>query len=107
EKIFPQKVVEDPLLLDDARHRLSPERLLLTNQERTDRVRRALRLAVGPATRRVVLSYPRVDVEQARPRTPSFYGLEVLRVAEGQLGDSEYLAKKAALTADARIGWPA
>lgn len=105
EKIFPQKVVEDPLLLDDARRKLSPD--LATNKERTDDERLALRLALGAARRRVVLSYPRLDVEQARPRTPSFYGLEVLRVAEGQLGDFEHLAKKAALTADARIGWPA
>jgi CRISPR/Cas system-associated exonuclease Cas4 (RecB family) len=105
EKIFPQKVVEDPLLLDDARRKLSPD--LPTNKERTDEERLALRIAVGAATRRVVLSYPRVDMEQARPRTPSFYGLEVLRVAEGQLRDFEHLAKKAALAADARIGWPA
>jgi len=105
EKIFPQKVVEDPLLLDAARRKLSPD--LPTNKDRTDDERLALRLAVGAASRRVVLSYPRLDVEQARPRTPSFYGLEVLRVAEGQLGDFEHLAKKAAGTARARIGWPA
>ena len=105
EKIFPQKVVEDPLLLDAARRLLSAD--LPTNAERTEDERLALRLAVGAARRRVVLSYPRLDVEQARPRTPSFYGLEVLRVAEGKLGDFEHLAEKAALTADARIGWPA
>lgn len=105
EKMFPQKVVEDPLLLDAARTKLSSD--LPTNEDRTDDERLALRLAVGAASRRVVLSYPRLDVEQARPRTPSFYGLEVLRVAEGRLGDFEHLAKKAALTADARIGWPA
>jgi CRISPR/Cas system-associated exonuclease Cas4 (RecB family) len=105
EKIFPQKVVEDPLLLDEARRKLSPD--LPTNDDRTDQERLALRLAVGAAGRRIVLSYPRVDVEQARPRTPSFYGLEVLRVAEGQLGDFEHLAARAATTADARIGWPA
>ena len=105
EKIFPQKVVEDPLLLDEVRQKLSPE--LATNEDRTQKERLALRLAVGAATRRVVLSYPRVDVEQARPRTPSFYGLEVLRVAEGKLGDFEHLAKRAAATAEARIGWPA
>ncbi|MBX3222024.1 MAG: exodeoxyribonuclease V subunit gamma [Labilithrix sp.] len=105
EKMFPQKVVEDPLLLDTARQRLSPD--LPTNKDRTDEERLALRLAVGAASRRVVLSYPRLDVEQARPRTPSFYGLEVLRVAEGRLGDFEHLAKKAASTAEARIGWPA
>ncbi len=105
EKIFPQKVVEDPLLLDAARRTLSVD--LPTNKERSDEERLALRLAVGAAARRVVLSYPRLDVEQARPRTPSFYGLEVLRVAEGQLGDFEHLAKRAARAGDARIGWPA
>lgn len=105
EKIFPQKVGEDPLLLDDARRVIGID--LPTNVDRTEDERLALRLAVGAARRRVVLSYPRMDVEQARPRTPSFYGLEVLRVVEGELFDFEYLAKKAAETADARIGWPA
>lgn len=105
EKVFPQKVVEDPLLLDDARRAIGEH--LPTNAERSDEERLALRLAIGAARRRVVVSYPRLDVEQARPRTPSFYGLELLRIAEGQLRDFEYLAKKAARTADARIGWPA
>jgi CRISPR/Cas system-associated exonuclease Cas4 (RecB family) len=105
EKIFPQKVVEDPLLLDAARLELSAD--LPVNKDRTEDERLALRLGIGAASRRVVLSYPRVDVEQARPRTPSFYGLEVLRVAEGQLRDFEHLAQIAALGADARIGWPA
>ncbi|MEA2752870.1 MAG: ATP-dependent helicase/nuclease subunit, partial [Myxococcales bacterium] len=105
EKIFPQKVVEDPLLLDDARRALGAD--LPTNDERTADERLALRLAVGAASRRVVLSYPRVDVEQARPRTPSFYGLEVLRVAEGELRDFHYLAENAAKKVEARMGWPA
>ena len=105
EKLFPQKVVEDPLLLDDARRSLNAE--LPTNDDRTADERLALRLAVGAASRRVVLSYPRVDVEQARPRTPSFYGLEVLRVAEGELRDFHYLAETAAKKVDARMGWPA
>lgn len=109
EKIFPQKVVEDPLLLDDARRRLRDRGAtgLATNDERTSDERLALRLAVGAASRRVVLSYPRLDVEQARPRTPSFYGLEVLRVAEGELRGFEYLQDKAGRRVDARIGWPA
>lgn len=105
EKIFPQKVVEDPLLLDDARRVLGAD--LKTHDDRAAEERLALRLAVGNASRRVVFSYPRVDVEQARPRTPSFYGLEVLRVAEGELRDFHYLAESAASTVDARIGWPA
>ena len=105
EKIFPQKVVEDPLLLDDARRRLGNS--LPTNDERTSEERLLLRLAIGAASRRVVLSYPRLDVEQARPRTPSFYGLEILRVAEGELRGFEHLAQKAAEKTEARIGWPA
>ncbi len=105
EKIFPQKVVEDPLLVDAMRRALSPE--LPTNDARSADERLALRLAIGAATRRVVVSYPRVDVEQARPRTPSFYGLELLRVAEGKLRDFEYLATKASVTTNARLGWPA
>jgi CRISPR/Cas system-associated exonuclease Cas4 (RecB family) len=105
EKIFPQKVVEDPLLLDEARQALDAD--LPTNRERSDEERLMLRLAVGAAARRVVLSYPRLDVEQARPRTPSFYGLEVLHVAEGRLPGFEYLQRKAGERADARIGWPA
>jgi ATP-dependent helicase/nuclease subunit B len=105
EKIFPQKVLADPLLVDSVRRTLSPD--LPTNDDRSADERLALRLAMGAATRRVVVSYPRVDVEQARPRTPSFYGLEILRVAEGKLRDFEYLAAKASAETGARLGWPA
>jgi ATP-dependent helicase/nuclease subunit B len=106
EKVFPQKLAEDPLLLDDTRAILGVA--LPTMKERTDEERLALRLAVGAASRRVVFSYPRLDVEQARPRTPSFYGLEVLRVAEsGDLEGFEHLAQRAAVQANARLGWPA
>jgi RecB family exonuclease len=105
ENMFPQKVAEDPLLLDDARRLLSSE--LATHDQRAADERLALRLAVGAARDRVVFSYPRVDVEQARPRTPSFYGLEILRVAEGRIGDFHDLATRAAAHVDARLGWPA
>ena len=50
--------------------------------------------------------YPRLDVEQARPRTPSFYGLEILRVAEGELRGFEHLAQKAADTVEERAMRP-
>ncbi|MCL2725852.1 MAG: PD-(D/E)XK nuclease family protein [Polyangiaceae bacterium] len=105
EKIFPQKVVEDPLLLDDVRRRISSD--LPTNDDRTESERLLLRLAVGAAKERIVLSYPRLAVEPSRPRTPSFYGLEILRVAEGKLRGFEHLAETAARRVDARIGWPA
>jgi RecB family exonuclease len=53
-----------------------------------------------------VLSYPRVDTEQARPRVPSFYTLEALRAAEGRLPGFDELAGRARGT-EARLGWPA
>ncbi len=106
EKIFPQKIVEDPLLLDDERAVLGAS--LQTSDDRAEDERLALHLAIGAASRRVVLSYPRLDSDQGRPRTPSFYALEVLRVIEGgALKDFEHLAQLAAMQTHARLGWPA
>ncbi|WP_394828506.1 PD-(D/E)XK nuclease family protein [Pendulispora albinea] len=105
ERIFPQKVIDDPVLPD--RVRLAHPLDLVTNRERSEEERLALRIAAGAANARLVLSYPRIDVEQSRPRTPSFYGLEVLRAAEGRLPGFDELARRAERVGDARIGWPA
>jgi ATP-dependent helicase/nuclease subunit B len=104
ERILPQKVSEDPLLLDRVRAQVKE---LRTNAERTAEERLMLRLAVGAARRAVCLSYPRLDVHQARPRTPSFYALEVLRAAEGRLPSFGELSARAEQGGAARIGWPA
>ena len=106
EKLFPKKIVEDPLLPDARREALDGE-WLETQATRTGRERLALRLAVGAARERVHLSYPRVDVEQARARVPSFYLLEALRATEGELPGFDALAKRTADTSPARLGWPA
>ncbi|HEV3191376.1 MAG TPA: PD-(D/E)XK nuclease family protein, partial [Polyangiaceae bacterium] len=103
EKLFPQKVIEDPILPD----RIRAGTDLVTNAGRSTTERLALRIAVGAAARRVVVSYPRLDLEQLRPRTPSFYGLEVLRAAEGELPGFAELARRANITGAARVGWPA
>jgi RecB family exonuclease len=105
ERVFPPKIGEDPILLDAVRTRLG--RHLVTNAERIARERLGLALAVGAARRAVVLSYPRVDTEQARARVPSFYALEALRAAEGVLPDFGTLAARAESATSARIGWPA
>ena len=105
EKLFPQKVVEDPLLPDAAR--VVVDRTLETNQERVAAERLSLRIAIGAARDAVVLSYPRLDSEQARPRVPSFYGLEVLRAAEGRLAGFDELTRRAEQGGAARIAWPA
>ncbi len=103
EKLFPQRVVEDPIVPDRARKGTA----LPANPDRASAERLALRLAVGAARRRIVLSYPRLDVDQSRPRTPSFYGLEVLRAAEGKLPGFDELARRANVTGAVRVGWPA
>jgi CRISPR/Cas system-associated exonuclease Cas4 (RecB family) len=102
EKMFPQKVVEDPILPDASRGDLP----LGKNDDRSEAERLALRSCVGASVRRIVASYPRLDVEQARPRTPSFYALELLRAAEGVLPGFDDLARRAAAMS-VRIGWPA
>jgi ATP-dependent helicase/nuclease subunit B len=105
ERMFPQRVTEDPLLRDEDRLALGTE--LGTAVDRIEGERLALRLAVGSARRRVVLSYSRIDAEQARPRVPSFYGLEVLRAVEGRLPSFEALARGAERGSATRLGWPA
>jgi RecB family exonuclease len=105
ERLFPRKIAEDPILLDGDRERLGAD--LATNRERVARERLALRIAVGAARERVVLSYPRLDLDEGRPRVPSFYALEALRAAEGRLPGFDELAKRAESLAETRVGWPA
>lgn len=106
EKLFPRKVIEDPVLLD-AERRLLEAGGLTTQQDRVAAERLALRLALGAASSRAYLSYPRIDIQQARPRVPSFYGLEALRAAEGQLPGFDELGTRAESGSSGRLGWPA
>jgi RecB family exonuclease len=69
--------------------------------------RLGFRIALGSARDRAYISYPRIDVQQSRPRVPSFYALEVLRAAEGVLPGFEEIAARAEATTRARLGWPA
>ena len=105
ERLFPQKIAEDPILLDQARDRLAAG--LQTNDGRLREERLMLCAAVGAAERQVVFSYPRLDLVQGRPRVPSFYALEAMRAAEGRLPTFDDLAARAERESGARIGWPA
>ena len=105
EKMFPRKIVEEPILLDALREQIGSG--LATNQSRLERERLALALAAGAAERRICFSYPRLDLDQARPRVPSFYALEAVRAAEGRLPDFAELARRAETATTARLGWPA
>ena len=106
EKVFPQKVSEDPLLLDDVRAALG-DTALARNEDRVAKERLALHLAASAASERLVLSFPRVDTERARARVPSFYALEAVRAIEGKLPGFEELSRRAERGASARMGWPA
>jgi hypothetical protein len=105
EKMFPRKIVEEPILLDAVRKQLEGD--LATNQSRFEHERLALALAAGAAERRIYFCYPRIDLNQGRPRVPSFYALEALRSAEGRLPDFAEFARRAETAATTRLGWPA
>jgi ATP-dependent helicase/nuclease subunit B len=107
ERVFPQRVREDPLLPDEARHAAGPG--LITRSDRTAAERLLLRLALGAATDRVYLSYPRLGAEMGdmRPRVPSFYALDVVRAMTGRVPDHRALIAQAAEDADASLAWPA
>ena len=105
ERMFPRKIVEDPLLLDSFRLRLGAD--LPLQKDRIAKERLFLRLAIGAASRKIVFSYPSVDLAKGRAKVPSFYLLEVARASQGELPDFETLAREAASSSGARLGWPA
>ena len=76
ERVVPQRPREDPLLLDDARRR-DRCAALVRQDERGAAERLLLKIAIGAATERLYLSYPRLDVAETRARVPSFYALDV------------------------------
>ena len=70
--------------------------------DRASTERLLLRLAIGAATERLWLSYPRLDVAGARPRVPSFYVLDVMRAITGHIPEHESLQRQALAAGGAR-----
>src|SRR5262245_20995204 len=105
EGIFPRKLLEDPLLLDDYRQKLSGR--LRRRQDLAEQERLMLRIAASSARTRLAVSYPRIDLVEGRARVPSLYALEVLRAASGRLPDLKTIEKEAITAAGSRLGWPA
>jgi ATP-dependent helicase/nuclease subunit B len=105
ERVMPQRPREDPLLLDDRRRRI--DRMLIGQDERGRAERLLLKMAIGAASERLYLSYPRLDVAEARARVPSFYALDVVRAITGRVPDHRVLASDAAEAAGASLAWPA
>ena len=79
--MFPRRIREDALLLDERRQKLTAP--LTLQKQRADEERLQLRLVVGAAAERLYLSWPRLELQESRPRVPSFYVLDVARAIEG------------------------
>jgi CRISPR/Cas system-associated exonuclease Cas4 (RecB family) len=105
ERMFPRKSSQDPLLLDEVRRRVHAA--LTTRGDQSRRERLLLHLAVGAATERLYVSYPRLDVAEGRARVPSFYALDVLRGATGTIPGHDAMASAAAQAGDPSLAWPA
>lgn len=106
ERIFPQKLREDPLLLDGDRQRLNnADPALVTLADRAAEERLRLRIIAGAAADQIFFSYPRVEVALARPRVPSFYALDVRRTTLGSVPNVEQFERSAARNSGAELAW--
>jgi ATP-dependent helicase/nuclease subunit B len=105
ERVFPQRLREDPLLLDAERRRLAAP--LANQKQRADDERLQLRLAVGAASDRAYLSWPRLELQESRPRVPSFYVLDVVRAVEGHIPAYSAIRDRAFAAGAATLAWPA
>ncbi len=105
ERMFPLKPHEDPMLLDEEM-RAPLAAGLAVQEDRGRNERLMLRLAVGTATERLWLSYPRIDVAESRPRVPSFYALDIMRAITGRVPNHEELQEHAATAGAAGLAWP-
>jgi ATP-dependent helicase/nuclease subunit B len=106
ERMFPQRPHEDPMLLDsEMREPLAAGLAMQEDRARTERL--LLRMAVGAATERLWLSYPRLEIAESRPRVPSFYALDVMRAVTGRIPSHEALQEAAAAAGGAGLAWPA
>jgi ATP-dependent helicase/nuclease subunit B len=106
ERMFPERPHEDPMLLDkEMREPLGAGLIVQEDRARTERL--LLRLAVGAATERLWLSYPRIEIAESRPRVPSFYALDVMRAITGQVPEHGALQETAVAAGGAGLAWPA
>ncbi len=105
ERMFPQRMREDALLPDDRRASTDPA--LATQPLRAADERLQLTLAVGAASERLYISYPRIELNESRPRVPSFYVLDVLRAIEGVIPAASEIGARAFQAGASTLAWPA
>ena len=83
ERAFPRVIREDPMLLDRQRGAISAD--LPVRSDLAERERLRLRIAVGAATRKLILSYSSLNVVEGRPQVPSYYLAEAFRAGLGKI----------------------
>ena len=83
ERAFPRVIREDPMLLDREREAVSPD--LPVRADLVDRERLRLRIGVGAATRKLVLSYSSLNLAEGRPLVPSYYLAEAFGAGLGKI----------------------
>lgn len=105
ERVFPQRIREDALMLDDRRAAIAEA--LPRQSSRAADERLQLSLAAGAARERLYLSYPRVELNESRPRVPSFYVLDIVRAIEGAIPPASRIADRAYQEGGSRLAWPA
>jgi CRISPR/Cas system-associated exonuclease Cas4 (RecB family) len=105
ERVVPQRPREDPLLLDERRRMVDASLIEQNGRGRAERL--LLKVAIGAATERLYVSYPRLDVAETRQRVPSFYALDVARAITGRVPDYRVLSAQAAAEGGATLAWPA
>ena len=105
ERMFPQRIREDALLLDHRRDALGDA--LVRQPSRAADERLQLMLAAGAARDRIYVSYPRLELNESRPRVPSFYVLDIVRAIEGVIPSASRVAERAYREGGSRLAWPA
>ena len=83
ERAFPRVIREDPMLLDRQRAAISAD--LPVRSDLAERERLRLRIAVGAATRKLILSYSSLNLVEGRPQVPSYYLAEAFRAGLGKI----------------------
>ena len=105
ERMFPQRIREDSLLPD--RRREATDAALITQPRRAADERLQLTLAVGAAAERLYVSFPRIELNESRPRVPSFYVLDIARAIEGHIPPAQEIAERALQAGGSALARPA
>lgn len=105
ERMFPQRIREDSLLPDHRRETTAAA--LATQPRRAADERLQLTLAVGAASERLYVSFPRIELNESRPRVPSFYVLDIARAIEGYIPPAQIIAERALQSGGSALARPA